>query len=450
MADDQVARELERFLAERADRLMRTAVLLTGSREAGQDLLQTALERLLRHWRTLDGDPEGYLLRTLYNLAADGFRRQRRLQRKLLLLRAEVPAAADTTTEIDLRDALVRMLLQLPPRQRAVLVLRYWEQLTESETAIEELLRDGMERFTTGVRAPSGLARTASRLRRRRQAVRVAVSGGTAMVTAAAAVVVTVAVTGTAGGTRTQTTAYVLNRVENALADQSQVMRARMASSTWGPSVVLGYGPRNRFTEYTGNGCQHALPSGECTHQGGSEPYLSQGTALIDGKLTGVYVTYYNREWSLVPGNSQPPASACSRSGAQEMASPPPTPSDWANFIHATLGCGAATVTGHVRVNGEETTRITAKPVTAPLGRGEAKAVREKYVRVQWTLYVNPRTYLPVRLTGTDVTFGGAAPKTYGAGVTNIRWLQPTAANQARALVTIPPGFRQVSSPADQ
>ena len=76
MADDRKAGELDRFLAERADQLMRTAVLLTGSREAGQDLLQTALERLLRHWRTLEGDPEAYLRRTLYNLAADGYRRQ--------------------------------------------------------------------------------------------------------------------------------------------------------------------------------------------------------------------------------------------------------------------------------------------------------------------------------------------------------------------------------------
>ena len=135
MADDRAVAELERFLAERADRLMRTAVLLTGSREAGQDLLQTALERLLRHWRGFDGDPEGYLRRTLYNLAADGFRRQGRLQRKLLLLRAAAPPPADPIAEVDLRDALVRLLLQLPPRQRAVLVLRYWEQLTEAETA---------------------------------------------------------------------------------------------------------------------------------------------------------------------------------------------------------------------------------------------------------------------------------------------------------------------------
>jgi len=135
MADDRTVRELERFLAERADQLMRTAVLLTGSREAGQDLLQTALERIIRHWRRLDGDPEAYLRRMLYNLAADGFRRQGRLQRKLVLLRPVTQPPADPTAEVDLRDALVRLLLRLPPRQRAVLVLRYWEQLTEAETA---------------------------------------------------------------------------------------------------------------------------------------------------------------------------------------------------------------------------------------------------------------------------------------------------------------------------
>jgi RNA polymerase sigma-70 factor (sigma-E family) len=135
MADDPTARELESFLAGRADRLMRTAVLLTGSHDAAQDLLQTALERLIRHWRRLDGDPEGYLLRTLYNLATDGFRRRGRLQRKLLLLKAGMQPLADPIAEFDLRDALVRLMLQLPARQRAVLVLRYWEQLTEAETA---------------------------------------------------------------------------------------------------------------------------------------------------------------------------------------------------------------------------------------------------------------------------------------------------------------------------
>ena len=135
VAGGRAAAEFERFVAERADALTRTAVLLTGGREAAQDLLQTALERLLRHWPALSGDPERYLRRTLYNLAADGYRRQGRLARKLALLRAGAEQGPDPIDAVDLRDALVRLLLQLPPRQRAVLVLRYWEQLSEAETA---------------------------------------------------------------------------------------------------------------------------------------------------------------------------------------------------------------------------------------------------------------------------------------------------------------------------
>lgn len=76
MADYRRDAGLEQFLAERGAHLLPTAMLLTGSKEAGEDLLQAALERLLRRWRTIDGDLEGYLRRTIYNLAADGWRRK--------------------------------------------------------------------------------------------------------------------------------------------------------------------------------------------------------------------------------------------------------------------------------------------------------------------------------------------------------------------------------------
>lgn len=135
MVRDQRVENLEEFLAQRGQALLRTAVLLTGSVEAGEDLLQSAIERLLRRGRRLDGDPEGYLRRTLCNLATDGYRRQGRWRRKLLILQAETRAPADATAEVDLRDALVRLLVQLPPQQRTVLVLRYWEQLSGAETA---------------------------------------------------------------------------------------------------------------------------------------------------------------------------------------------------------------------------------------------------------------------------------------------------------------------------
>jgi hypothetical protein len=310
-----------------------------------------------------------------------------------------------------------------------------------------------MERFTAGVRAPAGLAHTASRLRRRRLAVRAAVACGTAAVTAAAVVAVAAGAGGPAqtGPTLAQahTAAYVISRVEKALAGQHLVLYGRTRSGDWAPSSSWTYGPRNRFEELTASDCGHALANGNCTHRGGSEPYIAVGTALIGGKLTGVYVSYYNRKWSLLP-EGPIPASACSRTGALEMATPLVPTSDWPAFIHATLACGAATVTGHVQIDGVDTVRITGSPVTFKLPPGEARAVREKWLRSQWTLYVDPETYLPVRLSSSGSTYGGPAPSTYSAGVTDMQWLPPTAANIAQSVVTIPAGFQQVSSPADQ
>jgi RNA polymerase sigma-70 factor (sigma-E family) len=135
MGADRAAADLELFLAERGEALLRTAVLLAGSRDAGEDLLQAALERLLRRWRTIEGDPEGYLRRTLYHLAVDNWRQQRAWRTRLRLLQPGASAVADGTVEVDLRDSLVRLLMQLPPRQRAVIVARYWEQLSEAELA---------------------------------------------------------------------------------------------------------------------------------------------------------------------------------------------------------------------------------------------------------------------------------------------------------------------------
>ena len=116
---DRSTAELERFLAERADHLLRTAALLAGSREAGEDLLQTAIERLLPRWRRFDGDPEGYLRRTLCNLAIDSSRRASRWRLKEGLFRTGLRPVPDAAGEVDLRDALVRLLWKLPPQPAA-------------------------------------------------------------------------------------------------------------------------------------------------------------------------------------------------------------------------------------------------------------------------------------------------------------------------------------------
>jgi len=135
MAADPRDAELERFLAERGGHLLRAAMLLTGSREAGEDLVQAALERLLPRWPTIE-DPEGYLHRTIYNLAADGWRRRFRWRARAALLGSgALSSAPDGSAQVEQRDELVRLLLRLPPAQRAAIVLRYWEDLSEAEAA---------------------------------------------------------------------------------------------------------------------------------------------------------------------------------------------------------------------------------------------------------------------------------------------------------------------------
>ena len=134
MSDAEQFAGLEGFLADRGTALLRTAVLLAGSREAGEDLLQLALERALQRWQRVDGNPEAYLRRTLYHLAVDRWRWRTR-HPEVDLAADLAPAGRDLAAEVDLRDALVQALASLSARQRAVLVLRYFEQLTEAEIA---------------------------------------------------------------------------------------------------------------------------------------------------------------------------------------------------------------------------------------------------------------------------------------------------------------------------
>jgi RNA polymerase sigma-70 factor (sigma-E family) len=131
-------REFEEFVGRSADRLLRSAVLLVGDRSAAEDLLQGALERTYRHWsRVGGGQPEAYVRRALVNAATSRWRRIR--IREVPLAFGDEPEAdvglADHADRLSTRDGLVRALLTLPPRQRAVLVLRYLDDLPEAEVA---------------------------------------------------------------------------------------------------------------------------------------------------------------------------------------------------------------------------------------------------------------------------------------------------------------------------
>jgi len=320
---------------------------------------------------------------------------------------------------------------------------------------VEELVRDGMRRLAAATDVPAGLVgRARRRLRRRRIAAVSAVAGAAALGTVAAVVMVS-GTSAPAGSTlRAQTAAYVTSRVEKALAAENLVFVGRSDGNLWGNTVTWAYGSRSRFEEYSPKvDYRDRVVNGQrlwdFPPQDRGLPYLAEGTALVGGKLVSAYVTYFDHKYSLSPLRPLP-GSACSTTAALSMGGPIMPVTDWSAFIGGTLACGAASVTGHVLVDGTATMQITGKPVTVRLQAGYAKVVGAKWATARWTLDVNPTTYLPVRMYGSTETFGGRAGRSTSSSVTNVRWLPPTSANIAQAMVTIPPGFHEVSSAADQ
>jgi RNA polymerase sigma-70 factor (sigma-E family) len=128
--------EFEHFVRDCSTSLLRTAVLLSAERERAEDLLQVALLRTHRRWSAARRSPEAYARRVLVNLARD---RHRMLARRV----AEEPLdragslAADDLPVIRLpdRDAMLEALRQLPVRQREVIVLRFYLDLSVQEVA---------------------------------------------------------------------------------------------------------------------------------------------------------------------------------------------------------------------------------------------------------------------------------------------------------------------------
>jgi RNA polymerase sigma-70 factor (sigma-E family) len=125
------------FVSAASRRLLRTAYLITGDAETAQDLLQTALERAYRRWGLIRRTdlPEAYVRRVIINAAIDR-RRARRGVRTVELDESCLPALRGTAEEaLAARDALLGCIRELPTGQRAILVLRYFDDLTEAETA---------------------------------------------------------------------------------------------------------------------------------------------------------------------------------------------------------------------------------------------------------------------------------------------------------------------------
>jgi RNA polymerase sigma-70 factor (sigma-E family) len=128
-------KEFEEFVTGALPRLLRFAHVLTGNPAAAEDLVQTALGRSWRAWRLgrID-DPQAFVRKVMINSYASWYRRHGGRE-TVVANPPETLIAEDEVRRIDDRDAMFRALLTLPPRQRAVIVLRYYEELSELEIA---------------------------------------------------------------------------------------------------------------------------------------------------------------------------------------------------------------------------------------------------------------------------------------------------------------------------
>ena len=166
--DELGERSFEEFVAAEGTALLRFAYLLTGGRDAAEDVLQSALERCYRHWRRVERAerPDRYARRVLANVAVERWRRHRVLD--LPLTAVPEPRAADPAEALLDRDELVRALRTLSPRQRVVVVLRYVEDRTEADTAallecsvgsVKAHASRGLARLRTALSEPAALGR---------------------------------------------------------------------------------------------------------------------------------------------------------------------------------------------------------------------------------------------------------------------------------------------------
>jgi hypothetical protein len=301
---------------------------------------------------------------------------------------------------------------------------------------VEDLLREGMERFTRDMRAPGGLTRRAARRRRRRLTLRSA--AGAAAVACAALVAGVVLPTAGETGASVALAASVVKRVDGALstADMAQTtitIRTPIASSCVAGvcRVIPGkietataeewsYGNQWRWVTYLG-----------------VHPVYDEGT-----NAASVYtlVSYLTRAWArarqLGFGGVSTPLLArrlCGPlSGAGAMlfqpglpgvdfsaSSPPAT---MAAALRFAVSCGTLAEAARQRVDGIDAIKLTS---------GRASIISE-------TIWVDPGTYLPVRVVV------GVGFRSLTADIT---WLKPTAENLAKLTVPVPDGFRHVTLP---
>lgn len=146
------------YVLARQGALLRTAYLLTGHAQDAEDLVQVALVKVVPQWRRIADDPDPYVRRVLVNENVSRWRRRRWREQATDVVPEQLARDPDVAELVAVRSALA----SLAPRQRAVLVLRYYVGLSESEIAdqlgispgtVKSHARDGLVRLRAALPA---------------------------------------------------------------------------------------------------------------------------------------------------------------------------------------------------------------------------------------------------------------------------------------------------------
>ncbi|MED7949715.1 MULTISPECIES: SigE family RNA polymerase sigma factor [unclassified Streptomyces] len=129
--------DFEGFAATRWRRLVRTAYLLTGDYHEAEDVVQATFAKVFRNWSRISRleEPDAYIHRALVNNNLSRHRRRRVRQLLVPVLPDRASTAGGGHGGVEERSVLLQALAELPPRQRAVVVLRYWEDMSEGQVA---------------------------------------------------------------------------------------------------------------------------------------------------------------------------------------------------------------------------------------------------------------------------------------------------------------------------
>lgn len=302
-------------------------------------------------------------------------------------------------------------------------------------TNLQDLLREGLDRLTDGASVPDGLVRRAQQHNRQRQIrVRATIAAGTAVAAAAVAVTVGLAATGKQPGNapvQTQAVADVITRTERALTaavDQGKAIQVTRRTGLTIPFGLTVLGPQGVLPN---SGPTQPLPG---AHAAVIAQHLMSwqyhGLFLQEGFSAARRLVFVNadgpirlRSGKQVPGNygAAYPVHVRWRSVLGGISGPALKPTcqtfpsqypSWRASIAKALSCGIFHLSGRQYVDGVDAMKLAGKP---------------RYYGFRVTLWVNPVTYLPVRLSATFLT----GPNRGHQLVTDFWFLPPTKANLA-------------------